>query len=151
MNHIWGARNSPAKMLPSDSPTVRSLSSGVRPSRWSTSDPKPGKNYSIVASTVSPRPSFSESQLLSRRWYGAYWTKQLITALPAGAMSGSTVDWIAVSRYGRFEYQPYLASSNARSRYSIDGPMLVNPRYWSVRSPSAGYFGTPSSAKLALA
>ena len=51
------------------------------------------------------------SQSLSRRWYGAYWTKQLMTALPGGAMSGSTVDWIAQSRYGRFEYQPYFASS----------------------------------------
>ena len=53
-------------------------------------------------------------------------------------MSGSTIDWIAQSRYGRFEYQPYFASSKARSRYSIDGPMLVKPRYWSVRSPRAG-------------
>ena len=78
------------------------------------------------------------SQSLSRRWYGAYWTNELMTALPGGAMSGSTVDWIAQSRYGRFEYQPYLASSKARSRYSIDGPMFVKPRYWSVRSPSAG-------------
>ena len=44
-------------------------------------------------------------------------------------MSGSTIDWTAQSRYGRLEYQPYLPSSKARSRYSIDGPMFVNPRY----------------------
>jgi hypothetical protein len=25
-------------------------------------------------------------------------------------MSGSTVDWMAVSMYGRLEYQPYFAS-----------------------------------------
>ena len=78
------------------------------------------------------------SQSLSRSLYGVYWTKQLMTALPGGAMSGSTIDWIAQSRYGRGEYQPYFASSKARSRYSIDGPMFVNPRYWSVRSPRAG-------------
>ena len=28
--------------------------------------------------------------------------------------------------------------------------MLVNPRNWSPRSPRAGYFGSPSSAKLTL-
>ena len=37
-------------------------------------------------------------------------------------MSGSTKDWIAPSMYGRSQYQPYLASSYARSRYSIDRP-----------------------------
>ena len=31
-------------------------------------------------------------------------------------MSASMVDWMAMSMYGRFEYQPYLASSKARSR-----------------------------------
>ena len=63
-------------------------------------------------------------------------------------MSGSIVDWIAPSMYGRVEYQPYFASSKARSRYSIVGAMLVNPRNMSVRSPSEGYVGSPSSAKL---
>ena len=53
-------------------------------------------------------------------------------------MSGSTVDWSAQSRYGRWLYQPYFASSNARSRYSIDGPMLVKPRYWSVAVAQRG-------------
>ncbi len=53
-------------------------------------------------------------------------------------MSGSTTDWIAPSMNGRLLYQPYFASSKARSRYSIDGPMLTKPRYWSDRSPSAG-------------
>ena len=46
--YICGARNSPAKMLPSVSPTVRSMSSGVPTSRWSTRSPKPGKNDSSV-------------------------------------------------------------------------------------------------------
>ena len=87
---------------------------------------------------MSPRSWRSASQSLSRSLYGAYWTKHDITCLPGGAMSGSIVLWIAQSRYGRVLYQPYFASSKARSRYSIDGPMLVNPRYWSVRSPSAG-------------
>jgi hypothetical protein len=40
----------------------------------------------------------------------------LITCLPGGAMSASIVDWIAQSMYGRWLYQPYFASSNARSR-----------------------------------
>ena len=78
------------------------------------------------------------SQSLPFRWYGAYWTKHDMTCLPGGAMSGSTNDWIAQSMYGRWLYQPYFASSKARSRYSIDGPMLMKPRNWSVRSPSAG-------------
>ena len=29
-------------------------------------------------------------------------------------MSGSMVDWMAPSMYGRVEYQPYFASSKAR-------------------------------------
>ena len=52
--------------------------------------------------------------------------------------------------YGRWLYQPYLASSKARSRYSIDGPMLVKPRNWSPRPGRAGCCGSPSSAKLTL-
>src|SRR3990170_3007997 len=106
--NIWGARNSPAKMLPSDSPTTRSMSSGVTTSRCNTRSPKPGKNDSSVRWTVSPNPWRSVSQSLDRRWYGAYWTKQLMTALPGGAMSGSMNDCNAQSRYGRDEYQPYL-------------------------------------------
>ena len=31
------------------------------------------------------------------------------------------------------------------------GPMLTKPKYWSVRSPSAGYRGAPSRAKLTFA
>ncbi len=31
-------------------------------------------------------------------------------------MSASIVDWTAVSMYGRWLYQPYFASSKARSR-----------------------------------
>ena len=38
--------------------------------------PKPGKNDSIVAWTVSPSRSRSVSQSLSRSSYGAYWTKR---------------------------------------------------------------------------
>ena len=45
-----------------------------------------------------------------------YCTKQDITCLPAGAMSGSIVDWMAASMYGCSLYQPYFASSKARSR-----------------------------------
>ena len=85
-------------MLPSDSPTIRSMSSGVRTSRCSTRSPKPGKNDSSVRWTVSPRFWRSVSQSLSRSLYGAYWTKHDITCLPGGAMSGSIVLWIAQSR-----------------------------------------------------
>ncbi len=45
-----------------------------------------------------------------------YWTKHDMTCLPGGAMSGSIVDWMAPSMYGSALYQPYFASSKARSR-----------------------------------
>ena len=48
--------------------------------------------------------------------YGVYCTKQDSTCLPGGAMSGSMVDWMAQSMYGCSLYQPYFASSKARSR-----------------------------------
>src|SRR4029078_4634389 len=118
--NICGAKDSPAKMLPSERPTVRSMSRGVRTSRCSTRSPKPGKNRSSVRWTVSPRFSFSESQSLSRSLYGVYWMKQDRTCLPGGAMSASMVDWIAQSMYGFCEYQPYFALSNARRSERTD-------------------------------
>jgi len=36
--------------------------------------------------------------------------------VPGGAMPASIVDWMAQSMYGRWLYQPYLASSKACSR-----------------------------------
>ena len=43
-------------------------------------------------------------------------------------MSGSMVDWIAQSRYGRVEYQLVLALVEGALEVLIDGPMFVNPR-----------------------
>ena len=40
-----------------------------------------------------------------------YWMKHDMTCLPGGAMSASMVDWMAMSMYGFWLYQPYLASS----------------------------------------
>ena len=131
---------------------MRSMSSGVRISRWRTRSPKPGKNDSSVAWTVSPKFSCSVSQSLSRRWYGAYWMKQLITCLPGGAMSGSIVDWIAQSMYGRLRVPAVLRV--------VEGPLEVLHRRPDVRE-AAVLVGpvaerrvraaAPSSAKLTFA
>ena len=43
--------------------------------------------------------------------YGAYWTKQLMTCLPGGAIDGSTSVGMIMSMYGRRLKRPYLASS----------------------------------------
>ena len=150
--YICGARNSPAKMLPSDSPTVRSMSSGVTTSRCRTRSPKPGKNDSSVRWTVSPRFCRSASQSLL-----AQVVRRVLDEARHDVLAGRRhvrIDRRSGSRSrgtAGCEYQPYLPSSNARSRYSIDGPMLVNPRKWSSRPASAGYCGSPSSAKLTLA
>ena len=45
------------------------------------------------------------------RLYGAYWTKQLMTCLPGGAMVGSTRVGMIMSMYGLRLKRPYLASS----------------------------------------
>ncbi|MND03300.1 hypothetical protein D3C83_230600 [compost metagenome] len=59
---------------------------------------------------------------------GAYCTKHDITCLPGGAMPGSIIDGRMMSMYGRFENEPYFASSNARSTYSSDGDTEIAPR-----------------------
>ena len=51
-----------------------------------------GTRSAIVSSTVSPNASRAASSHTapSARWYGAYWTKQLMSCLPGGAIDGST-------------------------------------------------------------
>ena len=70
----------------------RSMSSGVSTCLPMISLRMPGDRSSIVSSTVSPSASRAASShsAPSARWYGAYWTKQLIVCWPGGAMSGST-------------------------------------------------------------
>ena len=52
--------------------------------------------------------------------------------------------------YGRWLYQPYFASSKARSRYSIDGPMLVKPRNWSRAVAERRIAGQPVEREVDL-
>ncbi len=136
-------------MLPSDSPTVRSMSSGVTTSRWSTRSPNPGKNDSSVRWTMSPRFCFSVSQSPSRSSYGVYWMKQDMTCLPGGAMSGSIVLWMA-----RVDVRPravpaVLAPRRTRARGSPSTARCWRTRgRWSSRPGRAGYSGSPARAKL---
>ena len=133
-------------------PDVRSMSSGVTTSRCSTRSPKPGKNDSNVACTVSAKFSRSVSQSLPLRWYGAYCTKHDMTCLPGGAMSGSTNDWIAQSMYGPLAVPAVLRV--------VEGPLEVLHRRADV-DEAAVLVGAvaerrvdaaaPSRAKLTLA
>ena len=79
-------------MLPSVSPVMSSMSFGVM-NCWPTILLRmSGNRSSSVSITFSPKASrFASSQSAPpSRWYGAYWTKQLITCLPGGAIVGST-------------------------------------------------------------
>ena len=84
--------------------------------------------------TASPNASRFASVQPPFRWYGAYWTKMLITCLPGGAMPGSIMDGMTMSMYGLRENSPYFASSYARSRYSTLGLMETAPRSAFARS-----------------
>src|SRR5262249_25956833 len=50
-----------------------------------------------------------------------------IACAPGGASEGSATDGSVMSRYGRLEIPPYLASSKACSSSSIDAPMWMRP------------------------
>ncbi len=72
-----------------------------------------GANSAIRLTTASPNASRWSSHVPSSgaRWYGAYWTKQLITCLPGGANVGSTRVGMIMSMYGFALKRPYFASS----------------------------------------
>ena len=72
-----------------------------------------GANSAIRSMTASPNASRLSSQVPSSgaSLYGAYWTKQLMTCLPGGAMPGSTRVGMIMSMYGRLLQWPYFASS----------------------------------------
>ena len=99
-------------MLPSVRPVVRSMSSGVRTLadddvpdvRRELRDPVDDRVAERVALVV-PGPELGSSL------YGAYWTKQLMTCLPGGAIGGSTRVGMIMSMYGRRLKWPYFASS----------------------------------------
>src|SRR5437667_10295684 len=100
-------------MLPSVSPVVRSMSSGVWTSRNRMMSRMFGANSAMRSMTASPNASRWSSHVPSSgaSLYGAYWTKQLMTCLPGGAMDGSTSVGMIMSMYGYSEKWPYLASS----------------------------------------
>ena len=71
---------------------MSSMSFGVMnccPTMWRRMS---GNRSSIVSITFWPNASrlASSHTAPSARWYGAYWTKQLMTCLPGGAIEGST-------------------------------------------------------------
>src|SRR5213596_1978925 len=72
-----------------------------------------GARSSMVSRTVSANASrrASSHSSPSTRRYGAYWTKQLMTCLPGGAIDGSTWVGMIMSMYGRRLYRPSFASS----------------------------------------
>ena len=61
-----------------------------------------GANSAIRSMTASPNASRWSSQVpeLGSSLYGAYWTKQLMTCLPGGAIDGSTRVGMIMSMYG---------------------------------------------------
>ena len=63
--------------------------------------------------TASPNASRWSSHVPSSgaSLYGAYWTKQLMTCLPGGAIDGSTRVGMIMSMYGFRLKWPYFASS----------------------------------------
>ena len=62
----------------------------------------PGANSLIRSTTASPNASRWSSHVPSSgaSLYGAYWTKQLMTCLPGGAIVGSTSVGMIMSMYG---------------------------------------------------
>ena len=72
-----------------------------------------GANSAIRSMTASPNASRLSSQVprLGSSLYGAYWTKQLMTCLPGGAIWGSTSVGMIMSMYGLRLQWPYFASS----------------------------------------
>ncbi len=100
-------------MLPSVRPVVRSMSSGVWTLRWRMLSLMFGANSAIRSITASPNASRWSSHVPSSgaSLYGAYWTKQLMTCLPGGAIVGSTRVGMIMSMYGLRLKRPYFASS----------------------------------------
>src|ERR1700730_7412318 len=70
--------------------------------------------------------------------------------LPGGANDGSYIVGMVSSSSGDCEGCPYLASSQARSTYSIDGQMCMVARCWGPSPGKARKLGKPLSAKLIL-
>src|ERR1700692_5036374 len=71
--------------------------------------------------------------------------------LPGGASDGSYSVGTVSSSSGDCDGRPYLASSQARSTYSIDGQICMVARCCGPLSPgSALKFGSPLSARLIL-
>src|ERR1700739_480488 len=103
----------------------------------------------MVSMTLSPKASrFASSQVPSASLYGAYCTKHDSTCLPGGATDGSVKLGITMSMYGRLEKCPYLASSYARSMYSIPGEIDIAPRRCAPTPGSDRKFGKPLSARF---
>ncbi len=84
----------------------------------------------------------------SRSSIGPYCVNAIMMCLPSGA----SPDWCAVgnitSAYGCSDARPYFASSNARSRYSMEGEIAVSPRCMSPSWSHDGYTGSSDSPRL---
>src|SRR5260370_33495094 len=68
--------------------------------------------------------------------------------LPGGASDGSYIVGMVSSSSGDCEGCPYLASSQARSTYSVDGQMCMVARCCGPSPGKARKFGKPSSPKV---
>src|SRR5262252_6991441 len=105
--------------------------------------------YSLsVSITLSPNASRWSSHVPSANLYGAYCTKQESTCFPGGATDGSVKLGITMSMYGRREYRPYLASSYARSMYSMLGEIEIAPRRCAPEPGKHLKLGSPSNARF---
>src|ERR1700732_2399518 len=77
--------------------------------------------------------------------------KMPMMCLPGGANDGSYRVGTVNSSSGDCDGRPYLASSQARSTYSIDGQMCIVARCCGPLSPGrARKFGSPLNARLIL-
>src|ERR1051326_2231095 len=108
-----------------------------------------GAYSSISDSTRLPKGSRSSSHVASRRVYGAYCRKIPMMCLPGGASDGSYIVGTVNSSKGRSEGRPYLASSQARSTYSMLGQMCMVALWCGPGvCGQAVNSGSPESARL---
>src|SRR5262245_18625966 len=117
----------PCMMFPPVSPYTRSMSGGASTCRWITEDLKFGAYSLSTSKHRSANLSRSTSQVESFRWYGAYWMNTLRMCLPGGARVESRAVAMVHSSIGSRAQRPYLASSYARSMYSMPGQMCMVP------------------------
>src|SRR6185437_15481879 len=97
----------------------------------------PGAYSSIMSKTRRANGARNSSQLPSRNVYGAYCKKMPIICLPGGASEASYCVGEVSSSSGDRDGMPYLASSQARSTYSIDGQRCMVARCCGPGAPGS--------------